>query len=96
MKCHISEGELKILSYVFYLVAMLSALSASFEILLQIFPDYGVFHILVGFIGTAMFFPLIPIYPALNDGNWIYLIICYLSILLGVVFSNKARTQSKV
>ena len=87
---------MKILSYVFYLVAMLSALSASFEILIQMFPEYGVFHILVGFIGTAMFFPLIPIYPALNEGNWIYLIICYLSILLGVVFSNRARTQRKV
>ena len=85
---------MKVLSYVFYLVAILSALVAAFEILVQMFPDYGMFHILVGFIGTAMFFPLIPIYPALNDGNWIYLIICYLSILLGVVFSNRGRTRA--
>ena len=85
---------MKVLSYVFYSIAILSALAAGFEILAQVFPDYGVFHILVGFVGTAMFFPIIPIYPALNDGNWIYLIVCYLSILLGVVFSNKGRARA--
>ena len=85
---------MKVLSYVFYSVAILSALAAAFKILAQMFPDYGVFHLLVGLIGTAMFFPLIPIYPALNDGNWIYLIVCYLSILLGVVFSTRARTRA--
>ena len=85
---------MKVLSYVFYSVAMLSALAAGFEILVQMFPDYSVFHVLVGFIGTAMFFPLIPIYSALSDDNWIYLIICYLSILLGVVFSNRGRTRA--
>ena len=55
------------------------------------FPEYGLFHILIGFIGTAMFFPLIPLYPAINDGEWIYLTLCYLSILFGVILSNKAR-----
>ena len=85
---------MRVLSYIFYSIAILSALAAGFEILAQMFPDHGVFHILIGFIGTAMFFPLIPIYPALNDGNWIYLIVCYLSILLGVVFSNKGRTRA--
>jgi hypothetical protein len=48
---------------------------------------------LVGFIGTAMFFPLIPIYPLINDGDWIYLIVCYVSILLGVILSNKSRAS---
>ena len=85
---------MRVLSYIFYSIAILSALAAGFEILAQMFPDYGVFHILVGFIGTAMFFPLVPNYPAFNDGNWIYLIVCYLSILLGVVFSNKGRTRA--
>ena len=85
---------MKVLSYASYSVAILSALAAAFEILVQMFPDYGVFHILIGFVGTAMFFPLIPIYPAFNDGNWIYLIVCYLSILLGVVFTNKGRTRA--
>ena len=82
---------MKILSYIFYLIAVMTALSASFEILVQLFPDYGLFHILVGLIGSAMFFPLIPIYPAIHDGEWVYLIVCYLSILLGIIFSNKAR-----
>ena len=85
---------MRVLSYIFYSIAILSALAAGFEILAQMFPDYGVFHILVGFVGTAMFFPLVPIFTVLNDGNWIYLIICYLSILLGIVFSNKGRSRA--
>ena len=83
--------SLKILSYLFYLVAILAAFTASFEILVQMFPDYGLFHMLVGFIGTAMFFPLVPLYPAIYYGDIIYLVVCYLSILFGVILGNKAR-----
>ena len=83
---------MKYLSYIFYLIAILAALSAGFQILNQMFPDYGIFHLIVGFIGTAMFFPLVPIYPAINNGEWIYLITCYLSILLGVILNNRSRT----
>lgn len=82
---------LKIFSYLFYVIAIASALAASFNILQQMFPEYGIFHVLVGLVGTLMFFPLIPIYPAINDGEWIYLIVCYLSIFLGVIFANKSR-----
>ena len=82
---------MKYLSYLFYLVAIIAALSAGFQILNQMFPDYGIFHLLIGFIGTAMFFPLVPIYPAINDGEWIYLTICYFAILLGVISNNIAR-----
>ena len=84
---------LKILSYVFYGIAIATSFFASFAILAQTFPEYGIFHILVGFIGTAMFFPLIPIYPLINDGDWIYMIVCYVSILLGVILSNKSRAS---
>ena len=77
---------MKILSYIFYIIAVITALVASFGILVQLFPDYGLFHVLVGLIGSAMFFPLIPIYPAIHDGEWTYLIVCYLSILFGVIF----------
>ena len=83
---------MKYLSYLFYLIAILAALSAGFQILNQMFPDYGIFHLIVGFIGTAMFFPLVPIYPAINNGEWIYLITCYFSILLGVILNNRSRT----
>ena len=85
---------MRVLSYASYAIAILSALAAGFEILAQMFPDYGVFHILVGFVGTAMFFPLVAIFTVLYDGNWIYLIICYLSILLGIFFSNKGRSRA--
>ena len=84
---------LKILSYIFYSIAIATSFFVSFEILAQTFPEYGVFHMLVGFIRTAMFFPLIPIYPLINGGDWIYLIVCYVSILLGVILSNKSRTS---
>ena len=84
---------MRILSYIFYAIAVLTAFSASFEILEQMFPDYGFFHIMVGFIGTAMFFPLVPLYPAIYYGEIIYLVVCYLSILLGVILGNKARTN---
>ena len=82
---------LKVLSYLFYVISIGIAFFVSFQILNQMFPEYGIFHILIGFIGTAMFFPLIPLYPAVNDGEWIYLILCYISILFGVILSNKAR-----
>ena len=82
---------LKAISYIFYLLSVSIAFFVSFQILNQMFPEYGIFHILVGFIGTAMFFPLIPIYPAVTDGDWIYLVLCYISIIFGVIFSNKAR-----
>ena len=82
---------LRALSYLFYVISIGIAFFVSFQILNQMFPEYGIFHILIGFIGTAMFFPLIPLYPAVNDGEWVYLILCYISILFGVILSNKAR-----
>jgi len=82
---------LRIFSYLFYVISIGIAFIVSFQILNEMFPEYGIFHMLVGFIGTAMFFPLIPLYPAINNGEWIYLILCYLSILFGVILSNKAR-----
>ncbi len=81
----------KFLSYAFYSIAVITSFFASFQILAQTFPEYGVFHVLVGFIGTAMFFPLIPIYPLINEGDWVYIIICYVSILLGIILNNKSR-----
>jgi len=87
----LADDLFRVISYIFYAISIGIAFYVSFLILNQMFPEYGIFHILVGFIGTAMFFPLIPLYPAVNDGEWVYLIICYVSILFGVVFSNKAR-----
>tara|TARA_Y100000389_G_scaffold143411_1_gene141657 strand:- start:5568 stop:5828 length:261 start_codon:yes stop_codon:yes gene_type:complete len=84
---------LKITSYIFYIIAITAAFFSSFQVLEQIFPEYGLFHLLVGFIGTTMFFPIIPIYPAFNDGDWSYLIICYSSILIGVILGNRAKSN---
>jgi hypothetical protein len=74
---------------------MFISLLVTFQILSQTFPNYSIFHIIVGFIGTAMFFPLIPIYPLINDGVWLYLLICYASILFGVILGNRARKSQR-
>jgi hypothetical protein len=74
---------------------MVISLFVSFQILSQTFPDYGIFHIIIGFIGTAMFFPLIPLYPLVNNGEWLYLLICYTSILFGVILGNKTHKSLK-
>ena len=74
---------------------MFISLFVTFQILSQTFPNYSIFHIIVGFIGTAMFFPLIPIYPLINDGEWLYLLICYASILFGVILGNRARKSQR-
>jgi len=81
----------KILSLLFYLVAALSGLAAGYTILIEMFPEYGILHLSIGLAASAMFFPLIPLYPGFAKGQWIYAIICYISIMLGVIVGNKAR-----
>jgi hypothetical protein len=38
-----------------------------------------------------MFFPLVPLYPGVSSGEWLLAIICYVSIMLGVILGNQAR-----
>ena len=85
----------KIMSYFFYLLAIISGYIAAFDLLVQVFPDYGFFELTAGFFVTAMFFPLVPLYPGINSGEWITAIVCYSSIMLGVILANQAR-KSKV
>lgn len=69
-----------ILSYLFYSLAVIAGYIAAYDLLLQIFPEYGLLEILVGFVATAMFFPLVPVYSGFTielfskkfiDGNLI-------------------------
>ena len=80
-----------ILSYIFYSIAVIAGYMAAYDLLLQIFPDFGLLEILVGFITTAMFFPLVPLYSGLMNGEWILAIICFGSIFVGVILGNQAR-----
>ena len=55
-----------ILSYIFYFIAIIAGYVAAYDLMIQIFPEFGLFEVLVGFIATAMFFPLVPIYSGFN------------------------------
>ena len=78
-------------SYIFYSIAIMAGYLAAYELLLQIFPDYGLLEVLIGFVATAMFFPLVPVYSGFTNGDWLLSIICFGSILLGVILGNQAR-----
>ncbi len=80
-----------VISYLFYLVAIISGYMAAFDLLIQVFPNYGFLELTAGFFVTAMFFPLVPLYPGVNNGEWLLAIICYGSIMLGVIAANQAR-----
>lgn len=80
-----------ILSYICYLIAILAGYTAAYGILIQMFPDYGLLELSIGFVGTAMFFPLIPLYPAISSGDWTIAIVCYIFIMFGVILGNYSR-----
>ena len=80
-----------ILSYLFYSLAVIAGYIAAYDLLLQIFPEYGLLEILVGFVATAMFFPLVPVYSGFTNGDWVLTIICFGSIFMGVILGNQAR-----
>ena len=80
-----------IFSYIFYFIAIIAGYVAAYDLLIQIFPEFGLFEVLVGFIATAMFFPLVPIYYGFTNGEWMLAIICFGFIFLGVILGNHAR-----
>ncbi len=81
----------KLLSYFFFIIVVLAGYLASYELLLQVFPDHGIVAFLGWFLVTAMFFPLAPFYPAITFGNWMFAIVCYIAIIIGVIFGNMAK-----
>ena len=78
-----------LIGYVFYLVAVVAGYLAAYGILIQVFPDYGILHINIGGVVSLMFFPLIPLYPGVMLGDWTLALICYISILLGVILTKQ-------
>lgn len=78
-----------LIGYVFYLVAVVAGYLAAYGILIQVFPDYGILHMIIGGVVSLMFFPLIPLYPGVMLGDWTLALICYISILLGVILTKQ-------
>ena len=79
------------ISYIFYSIAIIAGYVAAYNLLLQVFPEFGLLEILIGFVATAMFFPLVPLYSGFTNGEWILAIICFGSIFIGVILGNHAR-----
>ena len=80
---------LSLIGYIFYFVAVVSGYLAAYGILTQVFPDYGLFHIVIGGVVSLMFFPIIPLYPGIMLGDWTLAIVCYFSILIGVILTKQ-------
>tara|TARA_Y100000768_G_scaffold20536_1_gene14037 strand:- start:2380 stop:2643 length:264 start_codon:yes stop_codon:yes gene_type:complete len=80
-----------LLGYIFYFVAVVAGYLAAYGLLVQVFPDYSILHIIVGGVVSLMFFPLIPLYPGIMLGDWTLAVICYISILLGVILTKEGR-----
>lgn len=78
-----------LIGYIFYIVAVVSGYLAAYGILVQVFPDFGILHVIIGSVVSLMFFPLIPLYPGIMLGDWTLAIICYISILLGVILTKQ-------
>tara|TARA_B100000212_G_C27005645_1_gene376877 strand:- start:119 stop:382 length:264 start_codon:yes stop_codon:yes gene_type:complete len=78
-----------LVGYIFYFVAIVAGYLAAYGILAQVFPDYGILHIIIGSVVSLMFFPLLPLYPGVMLGDWTLAVICYISILLGVILTKQ-------
>ena len=78
-----------LVGYIFYFVAIVAGYLAAYGILAQVFPDYGILHIIIGSVVSLMFFPLLPLYPGVMLGDWTLAMICYISILLGVILTKQ-------
>ena len=82
-----------ILSISSYIIAAIAGYAAGYQILIQIVPDYTFLHALGGAVVGLMFFPLMPLYPGITGGEWTLALICYFSIVLGVIFKNLSKKQ---
>ncbi len=80
-----------IFSYIFYLIAVIAGYTAAYSVLIQVFPDYNFLHIIIGSVVTLMFFPLVPLYPAIMLSDWTLAIVCYVSILIGVILGKQSK-----
>ena len=78
-----------LVGYIFYFVAIVAGYLAAYGILAQVFPDYGILHVIIGSVVSLMFFPLLPLYPGVMLGDWTLAVICYTSILLGVILTKQ-------
>ena len=78
-----------LIGYIFYFVAIVAGYLAAYGILAQVFPDYGILHVIIGSVVSLMFFPLLPLYPGVMLGDWTLAVICYTSILLGVILTKQ-------
>ena len=80
-----------ILKYLFFIIGVLAGFAASYDMLVQAYPDFGILGFTGWFVMTAMFFPLAPLYPGIVSGNWMFLIVCYSAFAIGVILGNQVK-----
>ena len=85
---------LKYLSYCFYFIGFFAGFMGSYVLLLDVFPDFGIFIFAVWLFLTLEVFYLLPLYPGLFHNEWTLSIICYGSFILGIILSNFSKKLS--
>ena len=78
----------KLLTYICYAIGFFVGFAAGHELLLDIYPDYGIFIFLAWFFFMLELFYVIPFYPAFMYGDWTYTYISIPAFLIGIIISN--------
>ena len=86
----------KILSYICYAIGFIAGYVASYQLLVEVYPNYGfdflsVIVFAAWFFFTLELFYIMPLYPGLFLGEWALSIICYGSFVVGIIFNNQSR-----
>jgi hypothetical protein len=79
------------LSYSLYAIGFRVGCVSSYQLLLDVYPGFGVFIFLAWFFFTLELFYIIPLYPALMLNDWSLAYIIYPAFLLGIIFANYQR-----
>ena len=85
---NISINLFKYLSYLLYAIGFASGFAASYELLMDVYPSFGIFIFLAWFFFTLELFYIIPFYPAFFLNDWSFVLISYPSFILGIIISD--------
>lgn len=78
----------KLLTNICYAIGFLVGFAAGHELLIDVYPDYGIFIFLAWFFFMLELFYIIPFYPAFMHGDWTYTYISIPAFLIGIIISN--------
>jgi|TARA_B110000967_G_scaffold160329_1_gene166199 hypothetical protein len=91
MKSKVLSLIFNYLSYSLYAIGFILGFVSSYQLLLDVYPGFGIFIFLAWFFFTLELFYIIPLYPAFMLNDWSLAYIIYPAFLLGIIFSNYQR-----